>query len=206
MILYFKLMYKKAAIGSKKIVTVSEFSKRRIISVLNKSPNFIQVIYNGISDSFTNFRFENVQNKKSIKKYNLPSKYILCLSTLEPRKNLRLLVKAFNDLIIEKRIQIDLVLAGRKGWAMDDLLNGISEEAKKRIHFTGFISEESLPYVYKNASVFVFPSTYEGFGIPPIEAMSIGIPVITSDSSSLPEILGNAAFYFKNNNLDSLKI
>ena len=197
MTLYFKLMYRKAALGHKKVVTVSQFSKDRISKILKKNPEEIAVIYDGLSDCFANFYYDRGQDMKAKEGYGLPEKYILCLSTLEPRKNMRLLVDAFSELIKEKKIDTNLVLAGRKGWLMDDLLSNLDKEIVDRIHFTGFVDDDLLPYVYRNAQIFVFPSVYEGFGVPPIEAMSMGIPVISSDAASLPEVLGDAAYYFK---------
>lgn len=94
---------------------------------------------------------------KAKEAYGLPEGYILCLSTLEPRKNMRLLVEAFSELIKEKKINTNLVLAGRKGWLMDDLLSNLDKEIVNRIHFTGFVDDDLLPYVYRNAQVFVFP-------------------------------------------------
>lgn len=205
MTLYFKIMYRKAAFGHKNVVTVSQFSKNRISKILKKEPDEIAVIYDGLSDCFADFCYDKEQDMKAKGAYGLPEKYILCLSTLEPRKNMRLLVEAFSELIKEKKIDTNLVLAGRKGWLMDDLFSNLDKEIVDRIHFTGFVDDNLLPYVYRNAQVFVFPSVYEGFGVPPIEAMSMGIPVISSDAASLPEVLGNAAYYFENRNLKDLK-
>ena len=205
MTLYFKLMYRKAALGNKRVVTVSHFSKERISKIKKKNPDEIAVVYNGVSDCFANFCYDKKQDIKAKEVYRLPEGYILCLSTLEPRKNMRLLVEAFGELIKEKKIDTSLVLAGRKGWLMDDLLSNLDKEIVDKIHFTGFVEDDLLPYVYRNAQVFVFPSVYEGFGVPPIEAMSMGIPVISSDAASLPEVLGNAAYYFENRNLKDLK-
>ena len=205
MTLYFKLMYRKATFGRKKVITVSQFSKNRISKILKKESDEIAVIYDGLSDCFANFHYDREQDMKAKEAYELPEGYILCLSTLEPRKNMRLLVEAFSELIKEKKINTSLVLAGRKGWLMDDLLSNLDKEIVDRIHFTGFVDDDLLPYVYMNAKVFVFPSVYEGFGVPPIEAMSMGIPVISSDAASLPEILGKAACYFENRNLKDLK-
>ena len=205
MTLYFKLMYRKAALGHKKVVTVSQFSKNRISKILKKESDEIAVIYDGLSDCFANFYYDRGQDMKAKETYGLPERYILCLSTLEPRKNMRLLVDAFSELIKEKKIDTNLVLAGRKGWLMDDLLSNLDKEIVDRIHFTGFVEDDLLPYVYRNAQVFVFPSVYEGFGVPPIEAMSMGIPVISSDAASLPEVLGEAAYYFENRKLKDLK-
>ena len=88
---------------------------------------------------------------------------------------------------------------------MDDLLEGIDPTAVDKLLFTGFIDDEDLPSIYAGAKLFVFPSKYEGFGIPPLEAMAAGCPVLSSDAASLPEVLGDAASYFESENLDSLK-
>lgn len=205
MTLYFRIMYRKSAFGHKRVITVSQFSKSRISKILNKNPDEIAVVYDGLSDCFANFSYEKELDELAKDTYRLPENYILCLSTLEPRKNMRLLVEAFNGLIKEKKLDTNLVLAGRKGWIMDDLLSNLDEEIVKRIYFTGFVDDKLLPYVYRNAQVFVFPSVYEGFGLPPIEALSMGIPVISSDAASLPEILGDSVFYFENQNLEELK-
>ncbi|WP_139348726.1 glycosyltransferase family 4 protein [Clostridium sp. Marseille-P2415] len=205
MTVYFKIMYWKAAYGNKQVVTVSEFSKERIQIILKKSPSQINVIYDGIADCFENFTYDIEKNKKAITEYKLPDEYLLCLSTLEPRKNLRLLVEAYDQLLTEGKVNIDLVLAGRKGWLVDDLLANLKKNTVDRIHFTGFVDDNLLPYVYRNARLFVFPSIYEGFGVPPIEAMSMGIPVVSSDAASLPEVLGNAAFFFPNRDCEGLK-
>lgn len=205
MTLYFKIMYWKACYGEKRVVTVSKFSKQRISEILKKKQSQIEVIYNGVSDCFEEFKYSKDENKKSIELYALPQNYILCLSTVEPRKNMRMLIEAYDELILEKKIDIDLVLAGRKGWLVDDLLNNVNKETLKRIHFTGFVEEKLLPYVYRNAKIFVFPSLYEGFGVPPIEAMSMGVPVISSDAASLPEVIGNSAIMFQNKNKSQLK-
>ena len=205
MTLYFKIMYWKAAYGGKRVVTVSEFSKQRISTILKKDKTQIEVIYDGISECFEHFQYSEEENTKAVKSYNLPQKYILCLSTLEPRKNIRLLIDAYDELLSEKKLDVDLVLAGRKGWLVDDLLSNVNKETLKRIHFTGFVEDCLLPYVYYNARMFVFPSVYEGFGVPPIEAMSMGVPVISSDAASLPEVLGNSAIMFQNKNKTHLK-
>lgn len=205
MTLYFKIMYWKAAYGRKRVITVSEFSKQRISDILKKDKTQIEVIYDGISECFEQFKYSEEENTKAVELYNLPPDYILCLSTLEPRKNMRLLIDAYDELLSEKKIDVDLVLAGRKGWLVDNLLSNINKETLKRIHFTGFVEEYLLPYIYHNAKIFVFPSVYEGFGVPPIEAMSMGVPVISSDAASLPEVLGNSAVMFQSNNKNHLK-
>ena len=203
MIWYFKIMYWKASLCNKKIITVSEFSKGRICKILRVKPENVFVVYNGISDQFNNSELSDEEKKRVERKYNLPEDYVLCLSTLEPRKNLRLLLDAYSSLFHEG-ITDEIVLAGRKGWKMEDFLKGYPEEFLQHVHFTGFVDDEDLPAIYKLAKVFVFPSLYEGFGIPPLEALACGTPVISSDAASMPEVLGNNAVYFINDNKNSL--
>lgn len=203
MILYFKIMYWKAALNDKKIVTVSQFSKDRICSILHVKPENITVIYNGISKKFNQNKVSESEKKKIQEKYNLPMNYILCLSTLEPRKNLRLLLDACEILHNQGKVN-EVVLAGRKGWKMENFLKDYSRDFLEHVHFTGFIEDKDLPIVYKLADIFVFPSLYEGFGIPPLEALACGTPVISSDAASMPEVLGNNVTYFKSEDVMSL--
>ena len=203
MIWYFKIMYWKASLCNKKIITVSEFSKGRICKILRVKPENVFVVYNGISDQFNNSELTDEEKKRVKEKYSLPKDYVLCLSTLEPRKNLRLLLDAYSSLFHEG-ITEEIVLAGRKGWKMEDFLKGYPEEFQQHVHFTGFIDDEDLPAIYKLAKVFVFPSLYEGFGIPPLEALACGTPVISSDAASMPEVLGNNAVYFINDSTNNL--
>lgn len=201
---YFRVSYKVAVKQSRYIVTVSEFSKKRISEKLHVSDKNLILLYNGIADVFLNFIYD-VESARLVRdKYHLPNQYILSLSTIEPRKNLNLLIKAYSILVKEHKICIPLVLAGRKGWKVDNLLKGLDSDVKKQIFFTGFIDDSDLPYIYKEAEFFVFPSKYEGFGIPPIEAMACGTVVLSSDATSLPEILGNSAVYFQSGNIDDL--
>lgn len=205
MIAYGRIGIKNAIHLSKKIMTVSEFSKERIINRLRAQPYKVEVAYNGVSEQFVDLQMASkFRNEKLYQKYNIPSKYILCLSTLEPRKNMKLLIKAYQELLDEGKIDIDLVLVGRKGWKLKDAI-GECNQLDRHIHLTGFVADEDIPFIYKNAEIFVFPSLYEGFGIPIIEAMSQGTLVIASDSSSLPEVVGDAGFLFENNSKDSLK-
>ena len=203
MIWYFKIMYWKASLCHKKIITVSEFSKGRICEILKVKPENVFVVYNGISDQFNDSKLSEDEKKLVEEKYSLPQNYVLCLSTLEPRKNLRLLLDAYASLF-DKCLTEEIVLAGRRGWKMEDFLKGYSEEFLRHVHFTGFVDDDDLPAVYKLAKVFVFPSSYEGFGIPPLEALACGTPVISSDAASMPEILGSEATYFNNSQISSL--
>ena len=198
---YFRISHAIAMKKCSKILTISAFSRQRIVERLGYPESKLPIIYCGIDPKF--FTPANVAD--TTKKYSLPQCYLLSLSTLEPRKNLSLLVKAYEELLLEGMELPELVLAGRKGWKMEDFLAGVDPKTVEKIHFTGFVDDEDLPAIYAGAKLFVFPSKYEGFGIPPLEAMAAGCPVLSSDAASLPEVLGNAANYFESENLESLK-
>lgn len=188
--LYFRYSYRHASRFSEKIVTVSEYSKSRIHDILGFPLEKIEVIYSAVYEGLLKFPilpFSEIEAE-----YGIPSKYILTLSTLEPRKNIELLIKAYES--VADQVKYDLVLVGRRGWKIDNLLQ--QYKSKQRIHITGFVRDEHLPTIYKNAICFVFPSMYEGFGLPPVEALAMGVPVISSDAASLPEILMDQASFF----------
>ena len=205
MIAYFRVLFRKVALSKGKVLTVSRFSKSRIQEHLQIPENRIRVVYSGLSDTFQHFKFDGGMNELVYQKYSLPNKYILCLSTLEPRKNLKLLLAAYIELVYEGRMEYDLILAGRKGWMIDDLIDNLQPDISSRIHFTGFIDEDHLPYIYRNADLFVFPSLYEGFGVPPLESLYMDTMVVSSDAASLPEIEGDMAMYFRSEDKDDLK-
>ncbi|PSB35724.1 glycosyltransferase family 4 protein [Stenomitos frigidus] len=130
------------------------------------------------------------------KKYLIPNeRYILSLSTLEPRKNISHVIRSFCQLVKEQKISdLNLVLAGSKGWQYDSIFDDIDSAGllRDRIIVTGYVDDEDLAALYSGALAFVYPSFYEGFGLPPLEAMQCGTPVITSNTSSLPEVVGAA--------------
>lgn len=201
-LIYFRTLIKNAIKRNKLIITVSENSKKDIKKQFNH--NNVEVIYNGVDSNYRVYSRDDAN--KVYSKYNLPHKYILCLGTLEPRKNIKLLIDAFIDLKINKKIDHKLVITGRYGWKYDSILDMVkANNLEKEIIFTGFVEEEDLPLVYNGSDLFVFPSMYEGFGIPPLEAMACGVPVIVSNSSSLTEVVGEYGIVFENNNLDDLK-
>lgn len=225
--IYFKLSIRNALWVSKGIITISKFTRDRIISKFKYNKNKITLAYCGISDVFMDYvakqpkagekdslnneevilQNERLRNKSLDirRKYHLPEQYLLCLATLEPRKNLPFLVEAYVELLEEGSVKVPLVLAGRKGWKMDEFLNKIEEDYRRKIIVTGFIDDKDLPYVYHMADCFIFPSIYEGFGMPPLEAMAVGTTVISSDAASLPEVLGKAAIYFRLGDKEQLK-
>ena len=185
------------------LVAVSEHTKRDAIELLGVKEKKIKVIYSGVAD-YSNMDQE-FKNKIKIK-YKLPDNFIFSLSTIEPRKNIDGLIKAF-DLFCDKNKNIDckLVIAGAWGWKIADVQNAYNESKnKKQIIFLGKISENDKPYIYSLAKIFVYPSFYEGFGFPPLEALFSGLRVVTSFSSSLPEISKNSFILVNPYDLNSI--
>jgi len=163
-----------------KVLTVSQYSKNDIIKTFNTPAEKIEVVYNAVSEEFLEYAAKNYE-----KKYE---NYILAvISFLNPRKNLDRIIKAFN---IAELTDIKLVIAGidAKNYEHKELLND-------NVIFTGYKKDKELAQLYKNAKFLVFPSLFEGFGIPPLEAMSCGCPVIASNTTSLPEVCTDAAYY-----------
>ena len=146
--------------------------------------------------------------EKVLVKYNIPTNpYLLSLCTLEPRKNLDLLIRAFSDFIhAHPRADLNLVLVGTNGWKNDEIFQAVqnNSQIKDRIFFAGYVPDEELAPIYSGALAFVYPSLYEGFGLPPLEAMQCGTPVITSNSSSLPEVVGDAGLLINPTRQDEL--
>jgi len=181
--------YRRAA----QIITISESTKRDIVKVLGINKDKITVIPLAVDDKFKK-AVTPAQLHQVKKKYHLPAKYILHIGTLEPRKNLGLLIKAFSEVIKdEKFADLSLVITGKKGWYYEGLFDLVRElNVGQRVVFTGYFDEKDKPALYQGATVFAFPSLYEGFGLPPLEAMASGVPVISSNTSSMPEVVGEA--------------
>jgi glycosyltransferase involved in cell wall biosynthesis len=172
------------------LLTISECSKKDIVEHLQVSPEKITVTPLGVDARY--MPATDTEKNMVMQKYNLPQDFILYLGTIEPRKNIARLVRAYNR--IAKNIPHDLVLAGKWGWSFDDVKEEITKSHfKDRIKILSHVEAEYLPALYSAATVFVFPSLYEGFGLPPLEAMACGTPVITSNISSLPEVVGDCA-------------
>ncbi|EKD49188.1 MAG: glycosyl transferase group 1 [uncultured bacterium] len=193
---------KKQALISDHIIAVSAYTANDLVSNYGTSLNKISVVYSGVNPVTADIvkREDYVKNK-----YNLPDKFILYLGTLEPRKNVSGILKAFEILCKNGRINHGLVIAGSKGWLYHELFK-LAKESKfqDKIKFAGFVDDKDKLVVYALADVFVFPSFYEGFGFPPLEAMSVGTPVVTSTVSSLPEVVGDAALLVNPYNINEI--
>ncbi len=178
------------------IITVSEFSKEDISRDFNYPKEKIFVTHLASEDIYR--PIDRALCKEVLKKhYGLDSNYILYVGGFSPRKNIVGLIEAFSRIINVIPKDTNLVIAGNKGKSYS-IYKACAERLKieDRVIFPGFISMEHMPHLYNNASLFVYPSFYEGFGLPPIEAMACGIPVITSNVTSIPEIVGDAALLF----------
>lgn len=187
------LNLKKTCKRADRIITSSEFSKKEIVKYMDVNPDKISVLYSGVNLDL----YKPCKNLKKIKKvrdkYSIPDKYYLYLGTLEPRKNIERLIMGYGILKSKKEKKIPkLVIAGKKGWMYEDIFKLVKEkELLDDIIFTGYVTQAEAPILMSGAVAFVFPSLYEGFGMPPLEAMACGTPVITSNCASLPEVVGN---------------
>ena len=179
-----------------KIIAISENTKNDLIELLDISEEKIEVIYSGISDRYKKIDTESVEVRKVKEKYMLPEKFILSLGTIEPRKNIDTLIRAFDDFSEKSLDNYYLVISGGMGWKYKKVLNEYNRAKNKdKIIFTGFVDEEDKNIIYNLSKLFVFPSYYEGFGFPPLEAMKAGTAVIASANSSMFEILDRAAYF-----------
>ncbi|MFA6423055.1 MAG: glycosyltransferase family 1 protein [Patescibacteria group bacterium] len=184
----------KQAIGNSDIIfAISESTRNDLLDSFSLKKNDIDIIYPGVDMDF----FSPRSDSKIVEKYKIDSPYILSVCTLEPRKNLELLLDSYNILPDDLKRKYKIVLAGGSGWNNSKLMQKIEEMTdRKQIIRTGYVPDNDLPYLYSNATVFAYPSLYEGFGMPPLEAMACGCPVLTSNVSSLPEVIGQAGIMF----------
>lgn len=200
---YARHMISTAARKAKTIVTISEYSKRDLVDHLKIAADKVAVIYPGIDREA--FRPDQppdaVETVK--KKYKIDRPYIFYTGNHEPRKNLRRLAEAYRQ--FSRKKDFHLVLGGRLDRRRQDFYEEISDlVAARDVILAGEISESDLPLMYAGAQAFVFPSTYEGFGLPPLEAMAAGVPVACSSATSLPEVVGDAALLFAPESTDEM--
>jgi len=190
---FYRNLIPKITNNSLKIVTVSEFSKRELIKHFNIPENKVEIIHDAVSQKFISLASGDFENKYG--------DYILAVSSLSPRKNFKSLIIAFNRLKL-KDIKLILVGSGDKIYENPDLKDLVKENPN--IVFTGYVTDKELAGLYKNARLFVFPSLYEGFGIPPLEAMACNCPTVVSNATSIPEVCGKASYYVDPASIDSI--
>ena len=191
---------KQSVKKSKKIIAISKFTKKDIIANYQVEKDKVIVAHPGFTK--TNSKVTSHMEKK----LDIKSDYILYLGTMKPSKNIEGLIRAFNILVSEKRIKDSkLVIAGKKGWLYQSIYNLVGELGlEKEIIFTGFVPDSETNNLIKNAKAFVMVSFWEGFGIPVLEAMNLGVPVVCSNTGSLPEIAENSAILVNPKNISQI--
>ena len=187
------------------ILTISQSSKQDIIEYLQVKPEQVWVTPLASRYHHLSLLSEKIVPHKHRFSQYFSRPYILFVSTIEPRKNIKNLITAFEYLKAQEKIEHQLILIGQKGWRYESIFTAITNSPwRTDIHHLDYLSDESVALFYSHADVFVYPSFYEGFGLPVLEAMTLGTPVITSNTSSLPEVAGDAALLIEPN--DSKKI
>jgi len=203
--LRFEMTLPWTARRAKRILTVSEFSRQDIVRSLGVPGKKVIVTYNRLNAMFVPQSADRMA--ATLERLNIKRPYVLALGNLQPRKNLPLLIQAWQELRKnEPDFTPRLVIVGKKAWLYDDVLSTSGESSFAReITLTGFVADEDLPSVYSGAEFCVYPSLFEGFGLPPVEAMACGTPVITSNTTALPEVCGEAAEYIDPASKEDLK-
>ena len=190
-VLYFKYFLKYRFRFVDRFIAVSNTTKQDLIDLFEIPEDKIDVVYEGVSD-----QFRPIEKKRE--------DFILAVGTLEPRKNFKRIIEAYISLRTEKKISDKLIIVGKKGWLFDDILT-IPEAFQDDIIFKGYVSEDELIRLFQTAHFFIYPSMYEGFGLPILEAMACGCPVITSNTSSMPEVAGDAALLVDPYQIEEIK-
>src|SRR5688572_7155072 len=189
---------------SDRILTVSEASKRDILHFFNVAPEKIVVVYNAIDDHFW-LTPPDEEVARVRERYQLDHQFILYVGNIKPHKNLVRLIEAFAELRRTGFDEVKLLIIGDQISKLPALRRAVhSHKLHKHVRFLGYVSDQTLGVLYRLAAAFVFPSLYEGFGLPPLEAMASGTPVVTSNVSSLPEVAGEAAVLVDPYDVDSI--
>ncbi len=191
---YLATMTGWSARHSRHIIAVSHATRRDIIELLHVDPRRVTTVHNGVGEQFK--PAVSTQKEEFRREQGIAGRVILYVGTLEPRKNLPLLLKAFAQLVEDPQFSdVTLYVGGSKGWYYDEVFataERLNLTQSERVRFMGRVPDAELSLWYNIATVFAYPSMYEGFGLPALEAMSCGTPVITSNTSALPEVVGNA--------------
>jgi len=191
------------------ILADSESTRSDLVDLMRVRGDKVSVVYPGVESRFS--RIEDGQLLAEVReRYQLPNRFVLGLSTLQPRKNFDGLVDAFQLLLSqhgdkEEMANLHLVICGGLGWMYGEIQQRVHRHGlEARVHFAGFVQDVDLPALYSLASVFAFPSWYEGFGLPVLEAMACGTPVVAADNSSLPEVVGDGGMLVDASSSDEL--
>lgn len=189
---YLERVVPRSVARADRVLADSEATRADLIALLGVLPEKVQVLYSGVHPRFCPQSGPD-EAARLRARYGLgDAPYILSVGTLQPRKNYVRLIQAFTCVRIDEFADLQLVIAGGHGWLYEETL-AEAEKYPNRVRILGFVDESDLPALYRNAVLFVFPSWYEGFGLPVLEAMACGVPVVCSNASSLPEVAGDAA-------------
>jgi glycosyltransferase involved in cell wall biosynthesis len=191
--LYYKKFLPQSILKAKRIIAVSSTVKRDILEKYDIDPEKIEVVYHGVDP-----RFKKVEDPHILsnirKQYRLPDKFILFVGNLEPKKNLERLIEAYGKLKSDSALDHKLVIAGHAAWKFNTIFKKVEAlKLSSSVIFLGYVDEGDLPSIYSLTDLFVFPSLYEGFGLPVLEAMACETPVVCSKKGALPEVTGNLA-------------
>ena len=189
---YFNRFFWKKIGRADRIIVISDYIKRCAVEY-GLPEEKLSTVHLGYDREIFHLRDKKLLQQTRLK-YNLPDQFVLFVGSIEPRKNLQRLLKAYLSLDSELRCLHKLVLVGFKGWENLEVMN-LLKQFKQDVIYTGYITEQELADIYNMATLFAYPSLYEGFGLPPLEAMACGCPVLTSNVTSLPEVCGDAACY-----------
>ena len=190
--IYLNLMMPRFLRAADAVITVSECSKRDAVQLYSTSAEKIHVIPEGVDAHFKPVTSQQAEQVRA--KYRLPERFVLCVGTIEPRKNLPILFETLASQRARGAETWPLVIVGKPGWLYEPIFRRVAELGlHDAVHFTGFVSDDDLPAIYTAATLVALPSHYEGFGLPVLEAMACGTPVLCSNTSSLPEVAGEAA-------------
>ena len=202
--LYYKIFIPRSVLQAKVIIAVSKKVKQDIIKKFGVDERKIKVIYHGIDDCFC--KVKNPDRLQEVRqKYRLLRPFILFVGNLEPKKNIPGLIQAYARLIKNSTLPHQLVIVGKKAWKYKKIFSLVRIlKLEKQIVFTGYVPKDDLIAIYSLADQFVFPSFYEGFGLPPLEAMACGTPVITSNRGALPEVTGGHCQMVAPHDIDGL--
>ncbi len=194
--LYYHVMYRLSARRALMIVAISNHTKADLVRWLGVPPDKVKVVYPGISERFRR-EYDAEIVRQVLEKHDVRKPYVLFVGTLDPGKNAVSLIEAYARLVGEFDARYNLVVVGQQGRHYRQAFDAVRRLGLEgKVLFTGFVPDDELPSFYRAAALFVFPSLYEGFGLPVVEAMACGTPVVASNSSSLAEVAGDAALLF----------
>jgi glycosyltransferase involved in cell wall biosynthesis len=202
---YLQSQVRRSTRAARRVIAVSQATRQDVVELFDVAPERIDVVHNGVDACFSLAPTEQVEAFR--RRQGLPQRYVLHLGTLEPRKNLVRLVQAFAQVRANDPGQppAKLVLAGGKGWDYGAIFAEVDRLGLAQdVIFPGYVADEELAWWYRAAAVFAYPSLLEGFGLPVLEAMACGAPVVTSNLSSLPEVAGDAALLVDPTSVDAL--